>query len=300
MFGYIRPLERELKIREAEYYRALYCGVCVAEGRMCGQAARLTLSYDAVFIALLRAAVTGKQPETEKMRCPRHPFCRRTVTAADEASDAAAASCVLLAYGKLCDDAADERGLRRFGAGTARLFLGGAEKRARAASLDSADGVTAALAALAEFEAGDSSSIDTPAAICGRMTGDAAAAGLSGDEKRIVHAAASAVGRWLYCVDAADDLAEDVKKGRFNPIFRLYGKDRLTPDEALTFSCAVSAHIDAALAALDLVPRAAHESAPEAWAICENILTLGMPAAAAQAIEKITDGSAARAAGKES
>ena len=115
MFGYIRPLERELKIREAEYYRALYCGVCDAEGRMCGQAARLTLSYDAVFIALLRAAVTGKQPETEKMRCPRHPFCRRTVTAADEASDAAAASCVLLAYGKLCDDAADERGLRRFG-----------------------------------------------------------------------------------------------------------------------------------------------------------------------------------------
>ena len=72
------------------------------------------------------------------------------------------------------------------------------------------------------------------------------------------------------------------------------------PDEALTFSCTVSAHIDAALAALDLVPRAAHESAPEAWAICENILALGMPAAAAQAIDKITDGSAAHAAGKES
>lgn len=123
MFGYIRPVERELRIRESEYYRALYCGICAAMGRLCGQRAMLTLSYDAVFIALLRAAVTGEQPEVSKIRCLRHPFCRRAAAESCDAVDSAAVICTLLACGKLADDAADERGMRRFGARTAGRFL---------------------------------------------------------------------------------------------------------------------------------------------------------------------------------
>lgn len=303
MFGYIRPAERELRVREAEYYRAVYCGICVAEGRLCGQLSRFTLSYDSVFIAALRSAVTGKQPEIVSRRCPAHPFCRRKAATGDPSVDAAALSCVLLACGKLNDDISDETRGRRFAARLAKLFLHGAEKRADKLAGSIAEDIREQLGALAEAEraclATGCASIDIPAEICGKMTGDAAAAGLDGNEARIVRSAAAAVGRWLYCVDAADDLAEDIKRGRFNPIFRLYGKGMLTPDEALTFSCAVSAHLDAARAALDLVPAEAQGSAPESWAVCRNILDLGMPTAAARAIEKITEGTAAEAARKE-
>ena len=60
MYGYIRPVERELRLRESEYYRALYCGICRAQGRQCGNISRLSLSYDSVILALLRIAVTGE------------------------------------------------------------------------------------------------------------------------------------------------------------------------------------------------------------------------------------------------
>lgn len=83
MFGYIRPVERELRIRESEYYRALYCGICAAMGRLCGQRAMLTLSYDAVFIALLRAAVTANS-----QRCQRSAACATRSAAARRRSRA--------------------------------------------------------------------------------------------------------------------------------------------------------------------------------------------------------------------
>ena len=152
MFGYIRPVERELRIRESEYYRALYCGICAAMGRLCGQRAMLTLSYDAVFIALLRAAVTGEQPEVSKIRCLRHPFCRRAAAESCDAVDSAAVICTLLACGKLADDAADERGMRRFGARTAGRFLSRAAGRAGRLAVDAAAAVSNGMRELAEAE----------------------------------------------------------------------------------------------------------------------------------------------------
>ena len=54
MFGYIKPLTPELRIREHECYRAYYCGLCRAMGKCTGQCSRMTLSYDFVFLAAVR------------------------------------------------------------------------------------------------------------------------------------------------------------------------------------------------------------------------------------------------------
>ena len=62
MFGYIKTYPPELKVREQESYRALYCGLCREMGRCDGQCARLTLSYDFVFLTLVRLSVTGEAP----------------------------------------------------------------------------------------------------------------------------------------------------------------------------------------------------------------------------------------------
>ena len=62
MFGYIRTDTPELRVRENEYYKAVYCGMCRAQGKCTGQCSRLTLSYDMVFLALLRLAVSGENP----------------------------------------------------------------------------------------------------------------------------------------------------------------------------------------------------------------------------------------------
>ena len=59
MFGYIRPLECELKVREQAEYRGIYCGLCKSIGRRYGQLERLTLSYDCAFLALTLMAING-------------------------------------------------------------------------------------------------------------------------------------------------------------------------------------------------------------------------------------------------
>ena len=77
MFGYIRPAADELKVKEYNTYRAIYCGLCRSLGRCSGCLARFTLSYDFVFLALVRAALTGEKMSFDKGRCPAHPFKKR-------------------------------------------------------------------------------------------------------------------------------------------------------------------------------------------------------------------------------
>ena len=53
MFGYVRPHKQELLVREFEQYKGAYCQLCRQLGKDYGWTARLTLSYDCTFYALL-------------------------------------------------------------------------------------------------------------------------------------------------------------------------------------------------------------------------------------------------------
>ena len=63
MYGYVRTHAPELKVRQQEYYRAVYCGLCRTMGKCTGQCSRMTLSYDFTFFALVRMALTGERIE---------------------------------------------------------------------------------------------------------------------------------------------------------------------------------------------------------------------------------------------
>ena len=53
MFGYVRPLRDELKCRDFDLYRAVYCGLCRCMRRRYGLLAPMFLNYDFTFLALL-------------------------------------------------------------------------------------------------------------------------------------------------------------------------------------------------------------------------------------------------------
>ena len=61
MFGYIRTDTPELRVRENEYYKAVYCGMCRAQGKCTGQCSRMTLSYDMVFLDHMMPEMDGKE-----------------------------------------------------------------------------------------------------------------------------------------------------------------------------------------------------------------------------------------------
>ena len=79
MFGYIRTAREELRVREYEYYRASYCGLCRSMGKCTGQCSRFALSYDFAFLANVRMALTQTAPTFRRRRCIAHPFRRRVM-----------------------------------------------------------------------------------------------------------------------------------------------------------------------------------------------------------------------------
>ena len=90
MFGYIRPLECELKVREQAQYRGVYCGLCKSIGRRYGQIERLTLSYDCAFLALTLLAISGNSSFTPGNCGPRVYRGKRPIADASPELDYAA------------------------------------------------------------------------------------------------------------------------------------------------------------------------------------------------------------------
>ena len=68
MFGYIKPFTPDLRLREYEAYKAVYCGLCGQLGRSFGPVARMTLSYDFAFLAMLHYAAGDQAPVIEMGR----------------------------------------------------------------------------------------------------------------------------------------------------------------------------------------------------------------------------------------
>ena len=271
MFGYIKTVRSELRIREYEHYRASYCGLCRAMGKCTGQCSRMLLSYDFAFLANVRMLLDATKPTVRRRRCIAHPLRRRPMMEVNGQLRYCAAASAILAYEKCRDDVADERGFRRLAARVKCLFLRRMYRKGKKAAPGLADAVRAHLERLAECEARKVSSVDTVAAIFGDLLADVAAWGLEGDASRIARRIGFATGRFIYVMDALDDQEKDAKRGRFNPFLLLYGG--VIPDaDKQPLRDGLVAGLYELEAAFDLLPEG--DASRE---ILNNILYLGMP-----------------------
>lgn len=280
VFGYVKTARDELRLREYDYYRASYCGLCRAMGKCTGQCSRLTLSYDFAYLANVRMALQGTDPAFARRRCFVHPLQKRRMMEPNTELDYAANASAILAFEKCRDDVADERGLRKIKARMQCFALKRAYKRAKKRYPELADGVRARLVELREMEQRQRPSVDEVAAVFGALLGDIFAHGLAHDKARIARTVGQQVGRFIYIVDAADDMAEDQRRGRFNPFLLLYGR-LPTAEERETVREALIACLADLEAAFDLI---GDTDAPERSAVLKNILYLGMPATVQQVL----------------
>ena len=280
MFGYIRTDVPELRVRENEYYRAVYCGLCRAQGKCTGQCSRFTLNYDIVFLALLRLALRGEQPEIKHGRCMAHPFKKRAYVALCEPLAYSAYASAILTHGKIVDDISDEKGAKRIKALLAKPFSSGMRKKALKKYSELDKRVFDGLGKLSEIEKQRLSSVDIPADAFGEILADIVSFGLDGNDEKIMRKIGKHVGRWIYIVDAADDLADDIKKNRFNAFSCLYGGE-IPPDEREAVANSLRLELLAAEPAFDLID---YNELYDIKAIVENIIYLGMPNAAEKAL----------------
>ena len=274
MFGYVRVNSPELKVKEYEAYRGVYCGLCRAMGKCTGQCSRMTLSYDFAFLALIRIALENTETTYSPRRCLAHPLTRRQVMEPNATLHYCAQAAALLNYHKVRDDLADEGGVRRLRAILALPFVAHARRRALRAGLAPLDtAITEGLARLSQTEKADTHSVDLPADAFGEILAAIMSYGLDNPQRRIAHALGSAVGKWIYLADALEDWEADAKRHRYNPFFRLYGTPRPTKEQADAIRDALKNGLFAAESAMDLV-----EFPDETGKnILYNILYLGMP-----------------------
>ncbi len=273
MFGYIKTYAPELRVRENEYYRAVYCGLCRAQGKCTGQCSRMTLSYDMVFLALLRMAVDKGDYTVKRGRCIAHPLRKRAYISYCEPLAYCAYSSAILTYGKTADDISDEHGLKRLRASLVKPFASHMRKKALKDYAELDKRVFDGLRRLSEIEKQRLVSVDVPADAFGEILSDILSFGLNGNNEKIMRNIGKHIGRWIYIADAADDLSEDIKKERFNAFVCLYGGE-IPEEERQSVADSLKLELLAAEPAFDLVD---YDGMPDIEGIINNIIYLGMP-----------------------
>ena len=272
VFGYVKPVKPELLVKEYEFYRATYCGICRAMKKKTGGLSRLTLSYDSVFLALLRMLyIPDSEIGVERKVCPLHPLKKRPMIKTSSAIEYTARAFAILTYYKLRDDLSDERGLKKALVTAARPIASGAKKRAGIPELEEI--VADRLLKISELEASDSASADEPASLFGKLLGELFSYGLPEEDRLVPYECGYHLGRFIYCADAAEDYGEDAKAGKYNPYVLAYGGAPLTAENRATIKCALLLEckkIEAAVALLPFGSRAMIEN------IINNIIYLGL------------------------
>lgn len=281
MFGYIRTDTPELRVRENEYYRAVYCGLCRAQGKCTGQCSRITLNYDMAFLAIVRMAICGSVPEFDRKRCIVHPFHKRVYVKSNEELDYCARLSAILTCGKCMDDLHDEKGAKKL---KARLLSVPARSICKRAKRNTDGGeidysqleaeINNLLLKLSEFEMGDSCSVDEPAEIFGEVMACAASYGLCEKDARIMKNIGRHLGRWVYITDAIDDISDDRRKGSYNPFLRMYNNREPNDEEKREISDALRLELLAAEPALDLID---YGDRRDMEGIIKNVVYSGMP-----------------------
>ena len=219
MFGYVHPDTPYMYIKDERLYQAMYCGLCKGIGEVCGQRARMGLSYDVAFLSIILHNILGVDVKIEDGHCITHRIRKKPMANVDELTKAMGGVNTLLAYYKCADDVADE------GKGRAKrwLFQKG-YKRAKKAYPEIDEIIRSRVAELNGLEKALTASLDIAADPSAQMIAEIADVLLGDKKTEYTHNLFYALGKWVYLIDALDDYDKDVKKGAYNPFVLAYGK----------------------------------------------------------------------------
>ncbi|WBW98776.1 DUF5685 family protein [Oceanirhabdus sp. W0125-5] len=226
MFGYVLPCKMELKMKDYEIFRSYYCGLCVAIKNSFGELPRLVLNYDMTFLAILLDSLNNDKRNIINNACIMHPIKKRTKIINNEAINYAAFSNVILAYYKLMDDVEDDKSLKSsFFSSILKPYI----KRNKNDYEEVIENIKTNLNKLSLMEKENfSDNIDEISHPFADITGLIISYYYKNEEfSENLYWLGYNLGKWIYIIDAWDDLKDDLEKGKYNPINAVFNKKDL-------------------------------------------------------------------------
>lgn len=228
MFGYIKADKPEMKIKEFEIYKAVYCSLCKELGKSYGLLSRFTLSYDFTFLALLNMSLKSSCGGFERKRCAFNPLKKCNYCKDSDDLKMPSAAAMIMLYYKLKDNVADEKGIKKLGYYLLLPIFSGAHKKAKKNFPELEEIVEGYIVEQSRLERAGCQKLDEIA--------DPTAKALSRifmlcsdeqNEKRILERMGYCMGRYIYILDTACDLEDDIKKGSYNVLKYECTEDKL-------------------------------------------------------------------------
>ena len=212
MFGYVMANVPELPRQLQTRYQAVYCGICRRIREQSSNIARLGLSYDMAFLALLLMSLYEPEETGGNNACKLHPIRKRSWVDSEFIRYAADMN-VALAYYKALDDYEDDR---RLGAKTMAAALGKDLPAIHSRYPRQCEAIQKCIARLGKLEQENCPSADETAGCFGQLMAElfVLEEDMWSDTLREM---GMALGRYIYLADAAVDYRRDLRKKRYNP-----------------------------------------------------------------------------------
>lgn len=222
MLGYVKAYKPELRMREYELYQGVYCSLCRSLGKRYSPLAQLFLNYDFTFLALLRLASVSRSPGIRQKRCPYRPMKKCPGCENNAEIDLCADAVILTVYYKLKDNLRDAGFLKKIASLCVFPLVTLMRCKAKRISPRIDELICTAMREQTLTEAANADNrtlLDAAAHPTAYALSQIASLGEYGEKKRQLARIGYCVGRWVYILDAADDLERDTKSGDFNPFF---------------------------------------------------------------------------------
>lgn len=279
MFGYVTPLKSELKFKEFEYFRSYYCGLCNEIKREYGNIPRFCLNYDLTFIGFLLDGLYSNPLIFDSIKCLRHPSKNIIIIKQTNALNYCANLSILLFDYKLKDNIKDDKSVK------SKLFkflLSSSSKKSLLELKDISDKISNNIDILSTLEKSKNiSSLDEIthpfSDIMGKILSEFPYKFEEDSDilRENLYTLGYFIGKWIYLIDALDDLKDDLNTNNFNPYDVLFNSNSLNFDE-LILSCIneIDFYISNCLVNcsdfLKVIPFKKH------YSIIDNVINLGM------------------------
>lgn len=218
MFGYVTVYKPELKIKEYEAYKGVYCTLCKEMGKEYGILSRFLLSYDGAFYVMYKLGLSGDNICVKNSRCTFNP-CKKCmkITSESDAYKLASTITVVLAYFKLVDNLHDSSFLKKMLLYLIYPYFALLKNKAKKKYPEIFQTVEECMKKQFEIECEENPLPDKSADPTALMLAWLFAYGECGKNKENAENFGYHLGRAVYFLDAFDDYADDTKQNSFNP-----------------------------------------------------------------------------------